>query len=122
MHRVLFLAIFFSLVSNAFGSPVDETLPPWITSNGPQWIPPDGGVVRDPKAAITIAHAIWISLHPNLLSRAGSDEDWQRVMGATLRQGVWEVAAKERDHSVGGGLFIYVAQKDGRILSIAITQ
>ncbi|HEX3808697.1 MAG TPA: hypothetical protein VHW02_03260 [Rhizomicrobium sp.] len=98
-------------------------LPDWIIKSQLQWQPPPGGVVKDGRAAISIAHAIWASQFPTHFARIGTDADWQTNMMATLRDGVWEVTGKPTEGgSVGGGLFIYISQQDGRILGVYLTQ
>jgi hypothetical protein len=99
------------------------SLPDWVTSSGYPWQPPEGGVIRDEKAAIIIAHAIWLSDHPDLASGAGNEDDWLKVMQGTLRDGVWEVTAKDSPTpTIGGALFIYLSQRDGHVLAIVLTQ
>jgi hypothetical protein len=102
----------------------EVSLPAWVIASGPPWHPPELGVVRDSKSAITIAHAIWFSMYPSLAERGPSGEDvWQSAMQATLKNGVWEVTGKEaKEDTVGGGLFIYIAKSDGRVVSIVLTQ
>jgi hypothetical protein len=42
-------------------------------------------------------------------------------MAASLKDGVWEVTSKDVPQ-IGGGLFILISQKDGRVLDIYLTQ
>lgn len=88
------------------------------------WHPPVMGVIRDGKAAISIARTVWISGHPDLEGRIGSESVWQRDMQATLHDGVWEVTAKPNPdpNVIGGALFIYIAQSDGHVVGIYLTQ
>jgi hypothetical protein len=97
----------------------DEKLPKWVTDAGPAWQPPAEGVVRDKWAAIEIAHAAWFSLWPSK-TRASVDL-WQSKMEATLKDGVWEVTTPMTDE-VGGSFFIFISQKDGRVLDVVMTQ
>jgi hypothetical protein len=84
------------------------------------WHPPPEGMVRDGKAAITIAWAVWISSNPGW--NIGSEADWQKDMQATLDNGVWEVTERTDSSMIGGGLFIDIAQSDAHIVRIYLTQ
>ncbi|HET7561445.1 MAG TPA: hypothetical protein VFJ87_03590 [Rhodanobacteraceae bacterium] len=85
------------------------------------WHPPKKGVVRDSKAAITIAHAVWLSMNPDL--QIGNEKAWQSGMTASLHNGIWHVAEKPLSHQeLGGGLQIDISQRDGRITGIYLTQ
>jgi hypothetical protein len=86
------------------------------------WQPPSEGVVRDGKAAIAIARAVWLSMNPSISARVGGEEIWQSDMIATLQDGVWEVTNKMSSTDIGGALFIYISQRDGRIVGIYLTQ
>ncbi len=114
--------LFGLLVSGTPAHSENHSLPSWTADGGKPWTPPDDGVVRDSKAAISIAHAVWISMHPNLADRAGSEELWQTIMIGRLRDGVWEVTSRRVGAGIGGGLFFYIAKSDGQILSIVLTQ
>ncbi|HEY1612642.1 MAG TPA: hypothetical protein VGF97_02975 [Rhizomicrobium sp.] len=95
-----------------------------IAGPAPQasWQPPVAGVVRDQKAAITIAHAVWLSMHPELVGHIGTEEAWKSSMEATLKDGVWQVATKTGTGEIGGDLVILVAQRDAHIVGIYLTQ
>lgn len=47
---------------------------------------------------------------------------WQKEMTATLKDGVWEVTEPIPANAVGGSLFVFISQKDGRILDVLMTQ
>lgn len=94
----------------------------WATELRIDWKPPADGVVRDSRAAISIARAVWISMNPKLAQGIGSEEVWQSGMVAVLHDGVWEVSSKMKPNEIGGALFIYVSQKDARIVDIYLTQ
>jgi len=79
------------------------------------WHPPAKGVVQDARAAITIAHAVWLSMNPDTDSATGNEAAWQSMMKATLNKGVWEVMEKKEE-----GLVFEIAQRDGRILDIYV--
>ncbi len=96
----------------------EEKLPKWVTDSGAAWQPPAEGVVRDKWAAIEIAHAAWFSVGRR---QPASVDLWQKNFDATLADGVWEVTEKTGPE-VGGSVFVFVSQKDGRILSIFMTQ
>jgi hypothetical protein len=89
----------------------EPKLPKWVTDSGSSWQPPRGGVVRDGRAAITIAHAIWLSLHPDLRDRMGDENAWQKIMAATLSDGVWQVTAARNSNDVGGGAVYFHRSK-----------
>lgn len=61
-------------------------------------------------------------MHPNLSKRAGTEEVWQSVMTADLKQGIWEVTSKPSADGIGGALFIYIAKSDARVVGIVLTQ
>lgn len=85
------------------------------------WQPPKNGVVRDGKAAITIAHTVWQSMNPGL--HISSDEDWQRHMIVSLHDGIWKVAEQPLGkNEIGGGIWFLISQKDGRVVGIHLTQ
>jgi len=100
----------------------DEKLPKWVTHGMPAWQPPQDGLVRDSHTAITIAHAIWVSENPEIARKIGDEPTWQRSMMATLKDGVWEVTSPMKSGEIGGSLFIFIAKKDGRVLTISLTQ
>ncbi len=81
------------------------------------WHPPAKGVVQDKRAAITIAHAVWLSMNPDTDASTGDEKAWQAMMTATLDKGVWQVVQKD-----GQGLVIDVAQHDARIVDIYVVQ
>src|SRR5689334_9470091 len=61
------------------------------------WHPPAKGVVQDARAAITIAHAVWLSMNPDTDSETGNEAAWQSRMKATLNHGTWEVVDKKEE-------------------------
>ncbi|HEX4504500.1 MAG TPA: hypothetical protein VH722_02120 [Alphaproteobacteria bacterium] len=79
------------------------------------WHPPAKGVVQDARAAITIAHAVWLSMNPDTDSTTGNEAAWQSMMKATLNKGAWEVMQKDEQ-----GLVFRIAQRDGRIVEIYV--
>ena len=114
--------IFFLCLLAPSANAEDEKLPKWVTDNVPAWQPPQDGLVRDSHAAITVAHAIWVSANPEIADKIGDERTWQRDMIATLNDGVWEVTSPMKSGEVGGSLFIFIAKKDGRVLNISLTQ
>ena len=78
------------------------------------------GIVRDGRTAITIAHAVWSSLHPELRV---DESVWQKNLVATLKDGVWKVTEPPlgRDE-IGGEIWFLISQKDGRVMGIYMTQ
>jgi hypothetical protein len=110
------------LITPAIGIADAQSLPSWIERHHLKWSPPPGGVVKDGKTAIIIAHAIWTSAYPERAKQIGTEANWESGMTATLSHDVWEVASRGDPHSVGGGLFIYVNKSDGRVLGIFLTQ
>ncbi|HTJ64685.1 MAG TPA: hypothetical protein VL899_12840 [Alphaproteobacteria bacterium] len=81
------------------------------------WHPPAKGVVRDPRAAIAIAHAVYLSLNPETDEATNDEKSWQSMMTATLTKGVWQVVQKN-----GEGTVFNISQRDGRILDIYVVQ
>jgi hypothetical protein len=86
------------------------------------WRIPKEGLVRDRVAAKTIARAVWFSIHPDWKQSSDTEEEWQSSMDATLRNGVWEVASKMKPGEIGGSLVILIAQSDGHVVDIYLTQ
>lgn len=86
------------------------------------WSPPVGGVVRDARAAVAIARIIWLSIHPELEAKIGSEAVWLEHMHAELYGDIWEVATKMKRGEIGGGLYIHISRTDGRIVDIQLTQ
>lgn len=43
-------------------------------------------------------------------------------MEATLSDGVWEVTEPMKQGEIGGSLFIFISQKDARVLDVFLTQ
>jgi len=95
-------------------------LPDWVVKAGADWQPPPEGVVPNREAAIRIARAFWISETPGL--KVASEAEWLRDKMVTLRNGLWEVADNVRPNVPGGGLFIYISKRDGRLVGIYLTQ
>jgi hypothetical protein len=108
------------LLSSAYAA--TPGLPDWLNKAGANWQPPADGVVRDSRAAITIARAIWISTYPERAATTGDEAVWQSQMDATLHNGIWEVTKKMGPDDYGGSLFIYISKRDGRVVGIYITQ
>lgn len=118
MRTILFVLLMLWPAAS-MGHADEPKLPQWVTQSGPAWQPPPEGVVRDEWAAIEIAHAVWFSVW-----RARPVPDvklWQKDMRATLKDGVWEVTAPVQT-SVGGSLFVFISQRDGRVLNVSMTQ
>jgi hypothetical protein len=108
------------VVMSALALPACETM-----GDKEKWQPPTEGLVRDARAAITIARAVWISTtsaNSRIANNVGSDDDWQSGMTATLREGVWEVATTSEPNSISVDLIICVAQRDARIVGIYVIQ
>jgi len=101
-------ACFFAIGSNA---QPDQTK---------DWQPPKNGVIRDSKTAISIAHAIYASMNPDL--KISNEKDWQSHFTATLNNGTWEVGEKTEPGSLGGGLWILLSQRDAHVVSIYLIQ
>jgi hypothetical protein len=100
----------------------EERLPKWVVASGQAWKPPPQGVVRDARAAISIARAVWLSTNPDTADVIASEESWQRNVTATLSDGVWQVTEPMKPSEIGGTFFIFIAKKDGRVLEMLLTQ
>ena len=90
------------------------------TYDWPHWSAPKEGVIRDGKAAISIARLIWLSMNPDL--RGTSDEAWQTGMVASLQNGIWHVVEKLPKGAIGGGVEIDLSQSDAKVTGIYLTQ
>lgn len=82
------------------------------------WRIPPEGLVRDERAAITIARAVWVSINPKLAQNIGTDEVWQSIMVAKLDGEVWIVEPRPNPNMLGGGVRIALSKKDARILNM----
>jgi len=60
-------------------------------------------------------------MHPEL-APIGDEQVWQSTMVAVLNDGVWEITNKVKTGEIGGALFIYISEKDGRVVGIYLTQ
>jgi hypothetical protein len=124
-RAALFFAFALPLCVSAAGVGNVERLPDWVVKLHHPFRPPPGGVVRDAHTAIAVAYHIYWSINPPHLSDIPKEDIWEKDMVAHLENGVWTVEEADRpgdDDTIGGGLFIFIAQKDGRILQIIITQ
>lgn len=93
--------------------PWEVPIPETATREDGPWRAPLPPAVQDARAAITIAHAEWQSMHPH--ANVGSDEDWQKAFKATQADGVWEVAT--RTWSDTHGAFVaYIKAQDGQLM------
>lgn len=104
------VALLLSVAFPMAGAAADE-MPP------EPWHPPAKGVVQDARAAITIAHAVWLSMNPDTDTETGNEAAWQSMMKATLNKGMWEVMEKKEE-----GLVFRIAQRDGRIVEIYVVK
>jgi hypothetical protein len=120
ISRALLTATIILIASLVTVANADEPkLPKWVIDSA-KWQPPPEGVVRGEWAAIEIAHAVWFSLN-----RARPVPDvklWQKNMRATLKSGVWQVTTPMPANMVGGSLFVFISQRDGRIMNVFMTQ
>lgn len=82
------------------------------------WRIPPEGLVRDEKAAISIARAVWISINPELAQNFATDEIWQSYMIAKLDGDVWIVEPRPNPNVIRGGVRIALSKIDARILNI----
>src|SRR4051812_13308634 len=71
-----------------------------------------GLAVRDEKAALRIALAIWRSMSSSEVKE--SEAEWLKEMRAELRGGLWFVTTSTI--GLGGGLSFYISPEDGRIV------
>jgi hypothetical protein len=78
--------------------------------------------VDNAEAAIRIARLAWIGAHPELADRIGSEAEWQAIERATLDHGVWTVWDPVPSGAIGGSLYILIAQADGRVIQVYLTQ
>ena len=83
-----------------------------------EWQPPLEGVVRDAKAAITIARAIWFSIHPDFEKNQEVVEFWKYNLEAELKGDVWIVETKSSKADLDGGVGFLISKKDGRIIKL----
>ena len=73
-----------------------------------------GPAVRDDKAALRIARAVWRSM--STFGDKSSEAEWMRELKAERRFGVWYI--HNATMGLGGGLAMYISPEDGRILGI----
>jgi len=108
-----------------------ERLPDWVVKLNHPFQPPPQGVVPDAKTAIGIAYHVWcpmiVAAHARYHDagdwKGPTEQDWQAHMVAHLDHGVWTVTEPDLPvGTVGGAIFVFIAQKDGRILHIILTQ
>lgn len=86
-------------------------------SGAESWQLPPGGVVRDRRAAVSIARAVWFSTTGIDPSRS-SDEIWQEGTDTRLQGDVWVIETKKEPDTIGGGVQVLVSKIDGRILGM----
>jgi hypothetical protein len=110
MQKAVSIAVAIAFMLTAAATRADN-MPP------EPWHPPAKGVVQDARAAITIAHAVWLSMNPDTDAETGDEAAWQSMMKATLTKGIWEVVEKKDE-----GLVFDIAQRDGRIVSIYVVK
>jgi len=77
------------------------------------WKAPKPAALQDADSAITVAHAYWKSMHPQL--KIGTDEEWHQTYRADLVKGTWEIAEKTWS-ATHGAFVIYIEAQDGRLL------
>lgn len=85
-------------------------------SKSGDWSPPVGGVVRDGKAAISIARAVYFSMSPELSGQGGTEEIWQNNMVARLEGDVWVVETPSDPNKLSDGVRILLSKIDARIV------
>jgi hypothetical protein len=112
MQKAVLAAIAIAFALSGFAVMADP-----MPEQGKPWHPPANGVVRDQRAAITIAYAIWKSMNPDTDATIGNEAAWQSMMKATLHDGIWDVLEKKNE-----GIVIRIAQRDARIVDIYVVQ
>jgi hypothetical protein len=85
-------------------------------------MPPVGGVVRDGKAAISIARAVYFSMSPELSGQIGTEEIWHNNMVASLVGNVWVVETPSDPSKFSDGVRILVSKVDARITGFYVWQ
>jgi hypothetical protein len=91
-------------------------------SQSGDWRPPPGGVVRDGKAAISIARAVYFSMSPELSGQIGTEEIWQKSMVTRLEGDVWVVETPSDPNKLSDGVQILLSKIDGRIVGFYVWQ
>jgi hypothetical protein len=86
------------------------------------WHPPEGGVVRDGKAAISIARAVYFSMSTELSGQIGTEEVWQDNMIARLEGDVWVVETPSDLNKFSDGVRILLSKTDARIVGFYVWQ
>jgi hypothetical protein len=86
------------------------------------WQPPEGGVVRDGKAAISIARAVYFSMSPELSGQIGTEKIWQDNMIARLQGDVWVVETPSDPNKFSDGVRILLSKIDARIVGFYVWQ
>ncbi|MDR6290503.1 hypothetical protein E9232_003029 [Inquilinus ginsengisoli] len=85
------------------------------------WQLPSDGVVRDGRAATSIARAVWFS-STGIDPSGSSDEIWQNGTVAKLVGDIWVIETKREPNTISDGVRILISKTDGRILGIHVWQ
>lgn len=81
---------------------------------------PTGAVVKDSRQAILLARAAWYCAHPT--EHKESESAWLAKYETYNRDHVWHVTGKVPQGYAGGGPVVEIAEQDGRILDLNMTQ
>ena len=116
LWSILTVLVLNSFVEFAYAAPCGKE------QNSYHWAPPAEGLIRDSRSAISVAHAVWASSHPELSRSVASVEEWQVSMSATLVDNEWEVTKRLPKDAVGGAVFILISRCNAEVLNIYMTQ
>lgn len=81
---------------------------------------PKEATLETDQEAILAARRIWYCIKPDL--EVQSEDHWLHEMRAEKRDDVWHVVQVLPEGYAGGGLVMDVAQSDGRLVDIVLTQ
>jgi len=100
------------------GCSENSVLPDWIGQFDQEPEPAGTGLIRDGKAAISIAMHAYLSMRQQDVD-SETHEAWESAHEATLDRGVWTVAEMTFPSFPSWGLVFYISASDGRIIGIS---
>jgi hypothetical protein len=81
---------------------------------------PGRAPLNDRRAAIVAARNMWICISGE--TSISSEADWVSNMEASLESGVWNIGSPVPEGYAGGGLNMFLAQSDGHLVNVYLTQ
>lgn len=81
---------------------------------------PAAETVDTPEQAVVAARRTWYCINPS--AQETDEQYWLENYRATSERGVWRVSVQLPEGYAGGGLNMELAQNDGKLLNLYITQ